>query len=71
MKKTGIAGVILAACLSLLGAVSVYGEAEGGQERAMEGVYIENINVSGMAEEEITNAIQGKIEELSQSHIEF
>lgn len=71
MKKTGIAGVILAACLSLLGAVPVYGETEGGQERAMEGVYIENINVSGMAEEEITNAIQGKIEELSQSQIEF
>lgn len=71
MKKTGFAGVILAACLLLLGAVPVHGDTETGQERVMEGIYIENINVSGMSGQEITNALQTKMEELSQSRIEL
>ena len=71
MRKTGIAGVILAALLSFAGAVTVQADDSSGQERAMEGIYIENMNVSGMNQEEIRQAIQGKMEKLSQSTIEL
>ena len=60
MRKTGIAGVILAALLSFAGAVTVQADDSSGQERAMEGIYIENMNVSGMNQEEIRQAIQGR-----------
>lgn len=71
MRRGRIAGVILATCLSLMGAISVQAEDGSPQEQAMEGVYIENRNVSGMNEEEIRQVISEKMEELSQSRIEL
>lgn len=69
MKKTGIAVVILAALLFLPGGMTVRADAGDGQEQAIEGIYIENINVTGMGEDQIRQEIQGKIEELSGSNI--
>lgn len=69
MKKTGIAGVILTVLLMLCGATNVWAYEETGQERAMDGIFIENIDVSGKNEEEITEAVQGKIQQLSKCRI--
>lgn len=38
---------------------------------ALEGIYVENISVGGMTEEEITQAVNAKVEELKNSTIQL
>ena len=71
MKKRWIHGCAVLA-VSLF---AVFGCARNVQaqipETALEGVYIENISVGGMNEEEITQAVNEKMEELKGSVISF
>ena len=71
MKKKWIRGLAAAA----VGLFAAFGIPEAVQaaepETALEGIYVENISVGGMTEEEITQAVNAKVEELKNSTIQL
>lgn len=68
MKKIGWAFTCL--CLAFLAVLLFPGKASAAAApAASEGVYIENVNVSGMTEEEIAQAVNDKISELQQETV--
>lgn len=71
MKKKWIRG-LAAAAVSLF---AVFGIPEAVQaaepETALEGIYVENISVGGMTEEEIIQAVNAKVEELKNCTIQL
>ena len=68
MKKIGWAFTCL--CLAFLAVLLFPGKASvAAAPAASEGVYIENVNVSGMTEEEIAQAVNDKISELQQETV--
>lgn len=70
MRK-GIASVVLSVCLCLTGALTVKADESPDEGAALDGIYIENVNVSGMSQKEIENEVKAKMDELSQSSIEL
>ena len=64
MKKKWIRG-LAAAAVSLFAAFGIPEAVLAAEpETALEGIYVENISVGGMTEEEITQAVNAKVEEL-------
>lgn len=71
MKKKWIRG-LAAAAVSLFAAFGIPEAVQAAEpETALEGIYVENISVGGMTEEEITQAVNAKVEELKNSTIQL
>ena len=71
MKKKWIRG-LAAAAVSLFAAFGIPETVQAAEpETALEGIYVENISVGGMTEEEITQAVNAKVEELKNSAIQL
>ncbi|MFR3141081.1 MAG: VanW family protein [Lacrimispora saccharolytica] len=71
MKKKWIRG-LAAAAVSLFAAFGIPEAVQAAEPKtALEGIYVENISVGGMTEEEITQAVNAKVEELKNSAIQL
>lgn len=70
MKKR-IASLIISVCLCITAALTVKADTTADKQTALDGIYIENVNISGMSEEDIDQVVQAKIDELSQCRIEL
>ena len=71
MRKKWIRG-LAAAAVSLFAAFGIPEAVLAAEpETALEGIYVENISVGGMTEEEITQAVNAKVEELKNSTIQL
>lgn len=71
MKKKWIRG-LAAAAVSLFAAFGIPEAVQAAEPKtALEGIYVENISVGGMTEEEITQAVNAKVEELKNSTIQL
>lgn len=71
MKKKWIRG-LAAAAVGLFAAFGIPEAVQAAEPKtALEGIYVENISVGGMTEEEITQAVNAKVEELKNSTIQL